>query len=73
MLTTWIPLLDIPVRIGGLAVQPGGHLGPPRPPRPLSASEPRWATTSYEPALLNEPGRTAARSSGRARADRDYS
>ncbi len=49
MLTSWIPLMDIPVRIGGLAVQPGGHLGPPRPPRPLSASEPGWATTSYEP------------------------
>jgi Phytanoyl-CoA dioxygenase (PhyH) len=49
MLTSWIPLMDIPVRIGGLAVQPGGHLGPPRPPRPLGASEPGWATTSYEP------------------------
>ena len=50
MLTSWIPLMDIPVRIGGLAVQPGGHLGPPRPPRPLGRSEPGWATTSYEPA-----------------------
>jgi Phytanoyl-CoA dioxygenase (PhyH) len=49
MLTSWIPLMDIPVRIGGLAVQPGGHLGPPRPPRPVSLSEPGWATTSYEP------------------------
>lgn len=49
MLTSWIPLMDIPVRLGGLAVQPGGHLGPPRPPRPLSRSEPGWATTSYEP------------------------
>jgi hypothetical protein len=49
MLTSWIPLMDIPVRIGGLAVQPGGHLGPPRPPRPLGLSEPSWATTSYEP------------------------
>jgi hypothetical protein len=49
MLTSWIPLMDIPVRIGGLAVQPGGHLGPPRRPRPLSPSERRWATTSYEP------------------------
>jgi hypothetical protein len=42
MLTSWIPLMDIPVRIGGLAVQPGGHLGPPRPPRPLSPYEPGW-------------------------------
>jgi ectoine hydroxylase-related dioxygenase (phytanoyl-CoA dioxygenase family) len=49
MLTSWIPLIDVPVRIGGLAVQPGGHLGPPRPPRPLGAAEPGWATTSYEP------------------------
>jgi hypothetical protein len=49
MLTSWIPLMDIPVLIGGLAVQPGGHLGPPRRPRPLSPSEPGWATTSYEP------------------------
>jgi Phytanoyl-CoA dioxygenase (PhyH) len=49
MLTSWVPLMDIPVRIGGLAVQPGGHLGPPRRPRPLSVTEPGWATTSYEP------------------------
>jgi hypothetical protein len=49
MLTSWIPLMDIPVRIGGLAVRPGGHLGPPHRPRPLSAAEPGWATTSYEP------------------------
>jgi hypothetical protein len=49
MLTSWIPLMDIPVRIGGLAVAPGGHLGPPRRPHPLSRAEPGWATTSYEP------------------------
>jgi Phytanoyl-CoA dioxygenase (PhyH) len=49
MLTSWIPLMDVPVRIGGLAVRPGGHLGPPRPPRPLSTAEAGWATTSYEP------------------------
>ena len=49
MLTSWMPLMDIPVRIGGLAVRPGGHLGPPRPPRPLGVAEPGWATTSYEP------------------------
>jgi len=49
MLTSWVPLMDIPVRIGGLAVQPGGHLGPPRRPWPLSVTEPGWATTSYEP------------------------
>ena len=49
MLTSWLPMMEISVRIGGLAVQPGGHLGPPRRPRPLSAAEPGWATTSYEP------------------------
>ena len=49
MLTSWVPLMAIPVRLGGLAVQPGGHLGPPRRPRPLSVTEPGWATTSYEP------------------------
>jgi phytanoyl-CoA dioxygenase PhyH len=49
MLTSWIPLIDIPVRLGGLAVQPGGHLRPPRRPRPLNPAEPGWATTSYEP------------------------
>jgi hypothetical protein len=49
MLTSWIPLMEIPVRLGGLAVQPGGHLGPPRRPRPLSPAERGWATTSYEP------------------------
>jgi Phytanoyl-CoA dioxygenase (PhyH) len=49
MLTSWVPLMGIPPRIGGLAVRPGGHLGPPRRPRPLSRSEPGWATTSYKP------------------------
>jgi len=49
MLTSWVPLMGIPVRIGGLAVRPGGHLGPPRPPRPLGQAERGWATTSYEP------------------------
>jgi hypothetical protein len=49
MLTSWVPLMDIPVRLGGLAVQPGGQLGPPRRPRPLGPAERGWATTSYEP------------------------
>ena len=47
MLTSWIPLVDIPARLGGLAVRPGGHLGPPVPPRPLSQREPGWATVPY--------------------------
>jgi hypothetical protein len=49
MLTSWIPLMEIPVQLGGLAVRTGGHLGPPRRPRPLQSAEPGWATTSYEP------------------------
>ena len=49
MLTSWLALMEIPVRLGGLAVQPGGHYWPPQPPRPLSGSEPGWATTSYRP------------------------
>jgi hypothetical protein len=47
MLTTWLPLMDIPVRLGGLAVRPRGHLGPPRPPRLLGRDEPGWASTGY--------------------------
>ena len=43
MLTTWLPLMDIPVQLGGLAVLPGSHLGPPLRPRLLRADEPRWA------------------------------
>jgi hypothetical protein len=49
MLTSWIPLADVPARLGGLAVRPGGHLGPPKPPRPLSGTEPGWATAPYRP------------------------
>ena len=49
MLTSWLPLTEIPVRLGGLAVKPGGHHWPPQPPRLLGGSEPGWATTSYQP------------------------
>jgi hypothetical protein len=49
MLTSWIPLMDIPVRLGGLAVRPGGHLGPPKLPRPLGRIALGWATTDYRP------------------------
>jgi hypothetical protein len=49
MLTSWVPLMDIPPRVGGLAVRPGGHLRAPRPPRPLSPAERGWATTAYQP------------------------
>jgi hypothetical protein len=47
MLTTWVPLIDIPVRLGGLAVRPGSHLGPPGRPRLLGPAERGWATTDY--------------------------
>jgi hypothetical protein len=47
MLTSWVPLMDIPAALGGLAVQPGGHHWPPRRPRPLTGTEPGWATTDY--------------------------
>ena len=47
MLTTWVSLTDIPVRLGGLAVQPGSQLGPPGRPRLLGAAERGWATTDY--------------------------
>jgi Phytanoyl-CoA dioxygenase (PhyH) len=49
MLTTWIPLADVPVELGGLAVRPGGHRERPRPPRLLSGGERGWATTDYRP------------------------
>ncbi len=49
MLTTWLPLMDIPARLGGLALLPGTHLGPPVKPRLLPADEPGWATTDYRP------------------------
>jgi hypothetical protein len=48
-LTTWLPLMDIPAQLGGLAVLPGSHLGPPLRPRLLRADEPGWATTDYRP------------------------
>jgi Phytanoyl-CoA dioxygenase (PhyH) len=49
MLTTWIPLADVPVEIGGLAVRPGGHRERPRKPRVLSGGERGWASTDYRP------------------------
>ena len=49
MLTSWVPLMDVPVRLGGLAVRPGGHLAAPVPPQVLSQREPGWATTGYHP------------------------
>ena len=47
MLTTWIPLANVPVAQGGLAVRPGGHRDRPRRPRPLAGTERGWATADY--------------------------
>ena len=47
MLTTWLPLMDIPPQLGGLALRPGSHLGPPQRPRLLRPDEPGWATTDF--------------------------
>ncbi|MGB6457756.1 MAG: phytanoyl-CoA dioxygenase family protein [Streptosporangiaceae bacterium] len=49
MLTTWLPLMDTAPELGGLAVLPGSHLGPPLRPRLLPADEAGWATTEFRP------------------------
>jgi Phytanoyl-CoA dioxygenase (PhyH) len=49
MLTTWLPLGEVPATLGGLAVRPGGHRDRPRQPRLLTGTEPGWATTDYRP------------------------
>ena len=49
MLTTWVPLADVPAALGGLAVRPGGHRDGPRRPRLLAGTEPGWSTTDYRP------------------------
>ena len=48
MLTTWMPLTDVPAALGGLAVRPGGHRDRPRRPRPLAGTERGWATADYQ-------------------------
>ena len=49
MLTTWLPLAEVPAALGGLAVRPGGHRDRPRRPRLLAGTEAGWATTDYRP------------------------
>jgi hypothetical protein len=49
MLTTWVPLAEVPAALGGLAVRPGGHRGRPWRPRVLTGTEPGWRTTDYRP------------------------
>lgn len=50
LFTTWVPLMPIPRPLGGLAVLPGSHLGPPPPVRLLrpEQAETGWATTDFE-------------------------
>ena len=49
MLTTWVPLAEVPAVLGGLAVRPGGHRDKPRRPRLLTGTERGWGTTDYCP------------------------
>jgi hypothetical protein len=49
MLTSWLPLAEVPAALGGLAVRPGGHQDAPRRPRLLNGTEPGWRTTDYRP------------------------
>jgi hypothetical protein len=49
MLTTWLPLAEVPAALGGLAVRPGGHRDRPRSPRPLTGTERGWRTVDYRP------------------------
>ncbi|HXW46735.1 MAG TPA: phytanoyl-CoA dioxygenase family protein [Streptosporangiaceae bacterium] len=49
MLTTWLPLMEIPAALGGLAVLPGSHLGAPVRPRLLQPAEPGWLSADYQP------------------------
>ena len=51
MLTTWVPLMPIPLRQGGLAVLPGSHLGKPPTKIRVLRTEPAeaegWASTDF--------------------------
>jgi hypothetical protein len=49
MLTSWLPLMEIPAALGGLAVRPGGHLERPMIPWVLRPGQRGWATTVYRP------------------------
>ncbi|MGO2749676.1 MAG: phytanoyl-CoA dioxygenase family protein [Pseudoclavibacter sp.] len=47
MLTTWVPLMDIPRELGGLAVRTGSHREGPVPLEVLKLDDPGWATVDY--------------------------
>jgi len=48
MFTSWVPLGDVPARLGGLAVKPGSQVTTKVVPRPLRRLEPGWLTTDYQ-------------------------
>ncbi len=49
MFTCWVPLGEVPVSLGGLAVQPGSQTTARLRHRPLNRLERGWRTTDYEP------------------------
>ena len=49
MFTVWVPLMEVPRALGGLAVLPGSQRGPYVQPHVLDPREPGWVTTDYHP------------------------
>lgn len=48
MITCWIPLMRVPVQLGGLAINPGSHLRGPSDDHILASDEEAFATADYE-------------------------
>jgi ectoine hydroxylase-related dioxygenase (phytanoyl-CoA dioxygenase family) len=49
MFTTWVPLVDVPAGLGGLAVRAGTQRHAAFLPREMNPDEPGWSTTDYRP------------------------
>ena len=49
MFTSWVPLVDVPAGLGGLAIRSGTQRHAAFLPRPMNASERGWSTTDYRP------------------------
>jgi hypothetical protein len=49
MFTTWVPLMEIPRELGGLAVLPSSHRAGLTAPTVLREDESGWATADYRP------------------------
>ena len=49
MFTCWVPLIDVPASLGGLAVLPGSQRWARFRPRTIERNEPSWVTTDYQP------------------------